>query len=268
MVSLGRAAQLATIALVVVACSDNTSDGGASVPGRPIGDLTSIDPQACVRGIGSNVTAQVESVPIVVHLPPCFDPSKSTRYPVVYLIHGASADASQWLDIGLAEGADALVADRTIAPTLWVMASFGDRHSDEIANSLIATILPWATTTFPTIDDAEHRAVGGISRGGSAAMRATIDHPDLFGAVAGHSPTLPLPPADTARGLVAARCRVWLDVGADDGLLAETEALGRELDERGLTINVNVSAGGHNRTYWRAHMRDYIRFYASRWTGS
>lgn len=258
---------LAMLAWTATSCSEpDAFDGGVPGATRSMGDLTSIDPQACARGIGSNVATRVRSIPVIVHLPACFDPADSTRFPVVYLIHGASTDATQWLDIGLAKDADALVAEGAIAPTIWVMASFGDRGSAEIEKSLVATIVPWSTTAFPTIDDTDHRAVGGISRGGAAAMRATIDHPHLFGAVAGHSPTLPFTVGETARGLVAARCRVWLDVGNRDGLRAATEALGRELDDRGLMVKVSVSVGGHDRNYWRAHMRDYLRFYAAGWT--
>lgn len=99
----------------------------------------------------------------------------STRYPVVYLIHSASADASQWFDIGIAGNTDTLVADGAIAPSLWVMASFGDRSTSEIARSLVASIVPWATKALPTIDDADHRAVGGISQAVAhqCALRST-----------------------------------------------------------------------------------------------
>lgn len=265
---VGRAwsAGLAIIAPASIACSaPETIRSRETDVTRPVVSSTSIDPQACAHGIGSDMSTVVDSIPVVVHLPSCFDPRASTRYPVVYLIHGASADASQWFDIGIAGNTDTLVADGAIAPSLWVMASFGDRSTSEIARSLVASIVPWATKALPTIDDADHRAVGGISRGGGASMRAAIDHPAMFGAVAGHSSTLPFSVSDTARGLVAARCHVWLDVGAQDGLRSGTEALGRELERLGLNVNVDVSAGGHDRKYWRVHLRDYIRFYAARW---
>ena len=45
-----------------------------------------------------------------MYLPACYDADPSRRYPVVYLLHGASADQTQWRDVGITAAADQLIA--------------------------------------------------------------------------------------------------------------------------------------------------------------
>jgi enterochelin esterase-like enzyme len=114
-------------------------------------------------------------------------------------------------------------------------------------------------------------AIGGISMGGYGALLLGVAA--HFCAVGAHSPALWLHAADTAPGafddaadfrrndLFARRLRygapVWIDVGAADPFRTAAVALAKRIHAR-----LHVWPGGHQTSYWRAHVRDYLRFYA------
>lgn len=219
-----------------------------------------IDP----AGTGRTITIRDRSGAIVVHLPMSYE-AGSTRYPVVYLVHGSNADGTQWLDVGAATQADRLAASGAIAPVILVMPNEGDRSSAQEAEDVVARIVPLIDGRFRTIADAAHRALGGISRGGGAALRVGATHPDIIGVIAGHSPTIPGDPTDLARALRPVGGRLWLDVGDSDGLRDPVTKLADALKADGTSVEFREFAGRHDRVYWRRHMAEYLEFYASRW---
>ena len=46
-----------------------------------------------------------------VYLPPCYDFDESTRYPVLYFLHGQSFNDDQWDRLGADEALDELIAE-------------------------------------------------------------------------------------------------------------------------------------------------------------
>ena len=121
-------------------------------------------------------------------------------------------------------------------------------------------------------------AIGGISMGGFGALDLARIAPGRFCAVGAHSPALWLSGGETpagafddaedfeqhdvlehaANGGRFGSGRVWLDVGEDDPFHAATVELGRRLGRR---AELHVWPGGHDGDYWRAHGRQYGRFY-------
>ena len=55
---------------------------------------------------------------------------------------------------------------------------------------------------------------------------------------------------------------MWLDVGIDDGLRAATTELATALTDLGAPPALQVPPGNHDRTYWRAHVQDYLAWCA------
>jgi len=201
---------------------------------------------------------------VLVHLPLCYD-ATSDRYPVVILIHGAGADETQWPDVGATTVADRLTKEGSIAPVILVMPGVGDSTSNDEAAFVADQVVPFVDGKFRTIPDAVHRAVGGISRGGGAALRAVSQHPELFSVVGGHSPATGGDTPAIIEGLRASSGRIWLDVGSEDSLVSTTTSLARLLAADGTDVMFEVSAGRHDRDYWRANVADYLTFYAARW---
>ena len=122
-----------------------------------------------------------------ITLPNDYFQSGTTRYPVLYLLHGgAGGSSAQWTTGGGA--AEALTDGRpliTVMPdggkvgwyTNWVDQSGGaqawrDFHVDQL--------IPWIDANLRTIASKSGRAIAGLSMGGFGAIRYAQDRPDLF----------------------------------------------------------------------------------------
>ncbi len=240
------------------AIDDATTTAPSGFPTR-----STVDPTACGYQEGRTGTQHVQGIDVTVHLPLCYDASQD-RYPVLILIHGAGADETQWVDVGVTTEVDQLELSREIGPVILVIPGI---RSDTLEAQAAAAIdlVPWIDRTYRTIADAAHRAIGGISRGGGTALVAGATRPDLFGVVGGHSPAISSTERVLVEGLAADSGRIWLDVGSDDSLSDSTTDLADALATAGIDAELQVNPGEHDRAYWRAHIADYLRFYAARW---
>lgn len=132
--------------------------------------------------------------------------------------------------------------------------------------------------------DPRRIAIGGISMGGFGAYDLARRAPGRFCAVGGHSPALWQSAGETAAGafddaedfgahelIAAARSDaapwrgrpLWLDSGAEDPFRPGIDAFAGALRDGGAEPRVRTWPGAHEGDYWRAHMRDYLRFYAA-----
>ena len=200
-----------------------------------------------------------------VYLPPCYDTERTRRYPVLYLLHGASEDDEYWLLLGLADAADATIASRAIEPMIIVMPDGGPSFSPAADGTsfdsyLVDDLVPQVDRRWRTTARRSGRAIGGISLGGGRALETAANHPGLFTAVGGHSATIPRT-ADLPGRIARGDLRAYLDVGAEDSLRSSDQALADELDQRGAAYEFHVSPGEHARAYWSAQLPDYLRFY-------
>jgi enterochelin esterase-like enzyme len=264
-----RAATVVLLALgtsVMSACSASHQAGGTavSVTSAPVTASVSVD---CA---GTGLVQQVEApfgAPgaqlASVYLPACYTRDADRRFPVVFLLHGAGADGSQWPAIGLATAADQLITSGAIPPMIVVMPDGGATMPDELAADLVARLVPWADHTYRTLADPADRAVGGISRGGRVALLAVAMHPGVFSGVGGHSPAVGAGDDAMAARLDAQSGPIRLDVGAKDALRPGVEHFASRILEAGGSADVVEAPGAHDRAYWRAHTTEYLRFYAS-----
>ena len=252
---------LAVVAVVLVAASCGRSAPGAvSLPAAPTGDC--IGKGVVERGVDAPF-GPTGSRAAAVYLPACYDANQQRRFPVVFLLHGAGTDASQWPAIGLATAADALISSGQIPPMIVVMPDGGPAMPDSLVRELVVGLVPWADRTFRTVADPADRAVGGISRGGRVALLAAAADPGLFAGVGGHSPAVGANDDAVAARLDMRAGPIRLDVGLHDGLRSGVEQFASRVRAAGGSMDLVEANGGHNRAYWRAHVVDYLRFYAS-----
>ena len=219
---------------------------------------------SCSSGVGADHLDDIGGVHVFIHLPACYAERPDIRYPVVYLLHGSNTDHTQWVDIGATRVLDDEARRGRVGEAIVVAPDLGARASSEIADLLTTTIVPSIDARYRTEPDGLHRTVAGISRGGGGALLAAADHPDEFGAVAGHSPAV----ADwstLAARLGSTNAEVWLDVGHDDGLRSKVIDLGQRLRSAGVHVDLSVPPGRHDRSYWRTQMPGYVGFWAGRW---
>ncbi|MEY2477717.1 MAG: hypothetical protein QOG87_3032 [Actinomycetota bacterium] len=122
-----------------------------------------------------------------ITLPANYAQSGTTRFPVLYLLHGgAGGNSAQWTTGGGA--VEAITANQpiiTVSPdggkvgwyTNWVNQSRGaqawrDFHVDQL--------IPWIDANLRTVASKNGRAIAGLSMGGFGAIRYAQDRPDLF----------------------------------------------------------------------------------------
>jgi S-formylglutathione hydrolase FrmB len=120
--------------------------------------------------------------------------SGSTRFPVLYLLHGgAGGNSAQWTTGG--GDVEGITNNRpliTVMPdggkvgwyTNWKSQTQGAQNwADFHLNQLI----PWIDANLRTIASKSGRAIAGLSMGGFGAVRYAQDRPDLFAFVASFS---------------------------------------------------------------------------------
>jgi len=221
-----------------------------------------------------------------VYLPPDYD-AAGRSYPVLYLLHGASGSAEEWPAYGVVDALDRAITAREVEPYLMVLpegewgywinhADNGERWGDYLTRDLVTHV----DTTYRTLRRPYRRAVGGLSMGGSGALVQAFNHPDVFGVVGAHSPSLrednevvpilgegaefaardPLSLARTAPGLDHAQ--IWLDAGEDDPWQPRVVELHETLTAQGIEHEVHLWPGEHDGDYWMTHIPDYLRFYS------
>ena len=234
--------------------------------------LTPVSTQACHEGYGRLEVSYLDSptlarrVTYSIYLPPCYDADKASVYPVLYLLHGANADHTQWPDLNVAPDADTLIVQHSIAPLVVVMPDGDYRPDEDYAAFVLLDLMSHVEQTTRVARNRQGRAIGGISLGGSLALTIALEHPDLFSAVGGHSPAVD---SALARRLAPtpmwSTLRVYLDVGQNDPLTQGVEAFAAALEAHDLKLTFHLYPGEHNRIYWRAHTTEYLAFYAAGW---
>ena len=218
------------------------------------------------RIVSTAVESRVYRTPIQVkvYVPSCYASRRETL-PVIYLLHGAHADETQWLDLHVQAAADALIASGQ-PPFLVVMP--GGAYSVDVNYMafILDDLIPHTERQFRVRPGRSGRAIGGLSLGGYWALRIAFRHPQQFTAVGGHSPVVglqqpngPYALAHTANALD--QLCIALDVGDADRLRHGTTRLADVLRERGLNVLLHIHSGAHTRAYWRSHTADYLRFY-------
>jgi len=250
---------LVAVVLVAASCG-RPAPGAVAVPVAPAGDC--VGKGVVERGVDAPFGPTGKRA-AAVYLPACYEADPYRRFPVVFLLHGAGTDASQWPAIGVATAADALVSSGQIPPMILVMPDGGPSMPDSLARDLVDGLVPWADRTFRTLGDPADRAVGGISRGGRVALLAAAADPGVFAGVGAHSPAVGARDDAVAARLDQRAGPIRFDVGARDSLRAGVEHFASQVRAAGGSADLVEAQGGHNRAYWRAHVVDYLRFYAT-----
>jgi S-formylglutathione hydrolase FrmB len=160
--------------------------------------------------------------------------------------------------------------------------------------------MPWIENRYRIDARRESRGIGGISMGGYGALRMAFLHPQLFGSVSAHSAALMerIPavsvgnspeagrlqilgnvfgsppdrlfwdrnnPLDIARTADLAGMKIYFDCGSQDdyGFEAGAQALHNLLVSRRITHEFHLYPGGHNGSYFAAHLPDSMRFHSA-----
>jgi len=214
---------------------------------------------------------------IRVYTPPCFDPNGTTKYPVLYMLHGQSSNDDQWDRLGLDEAADKLISAGTIAPLIIVMPQetkfLEDPQISKYGSALVDELLPWIEANYPTIPTRQTRAIGGLSRGAGWAMRLGLINPDIFGSIGGHSLaqfkgdyfSVPRWRKRTSDENLP---RIYLDIGLLDFVKDTARVFETRLSEYSYPHEWHLNTGSHTEDYWSEHVDEYLIWYNQAWDTS
>jgi enterochelin esterase-like enzyme len=215
----------------------------------------------------------LEELHFQVYLPPCYETEPDQRYPVIYLLHGLYFDEDQWLRLGVAEQMDRLVAGGEITPFIVILpreARFLPPQTTAFDNALIEELIPWVDNNYHTLAEKPYRAIGGLSRGASWAVRLGLEHYQLFDSIGAHS--LPLFESDGGRlpGWLSGIPQddlpsFYIDIGRGDPERTTAQDFADRLDQNNVPHTWYLFNGGHTEDYWSAHLEGYLRWYARDW---
>jgi len=176
-----------------------------------------------------------------VYTPPDYDMNLTAHYPVLYLQHGMGEDARGWATQGrVGFILDNLIAEGKARPMLVVMddggitpgrmggprGGPGGQFWDKFTQVLIGDIIPMIDETYRTIPDRQHRAMAGLSLGGTQTWEITQAHLDHFAYLGSFSAPFGFPEVP----------------GGFNGLLGDPAAFAKQVNV--LFVSVGSAEGG------------------------
>lgn len=137
------------------------------------------------------------------------------RYPTLYLLHGTSGGADDWVQQGEAEDITAGFPMIVVMPDGGYDSNGGGWWTDWVDQDTalgvanwetfhIEQLVPWVDAHLRTRARRSQRAIAGLSQGGFGAMSYASRHPDLFVSAASFSGAPDIAKAPQARTLGAA----------------------------------------------------------------
>jgi len=214
-----------------------------------------------------------------VYTPPGYDARGKQTYPVLYLLHGFSDDASGWTAMGRANIIlDNLIAQGKTKPMLVVMPlgygapeilrhGFGafqhtelrDRNFAKFSEALLREVLPRVESAYLASKDRNSRAIAGLSMGGSESLLTGLNNLDKFAWIGAFSsggipeefdkdfPKLDATANDKLKVL-------WIACGVDDRLIELNRKMRAWLDSKGIKKVEVETPGAHTWMVWRRNL--------------
>ena len=248
----------------------------------PTIDMTCDEPE--INGFRLSMDSKLlgGSIDYTIFLPSC-DPFPMKQFPVLYLFHGMVPGSevmndSQWYEMGIDETLETGMREGYLPPMIIVLPDGNDMQYEKddglFVRVFVDEFIPTIDNQFCTLNEQQYRAIGGLSRGGFWALSAAFQYPELFVRVGGHSPFLydgPDYPENNPFNLVDSGTgfdllEIAIDHGAEDFTAPNTADFIMKLNSRSLNPIYIVNAEGvHDESYWRAHLLEYLEFYAGGW---
>jgi enterochelin esterase-like enzyme len=228
-------------------------------------------------------------IPVIVYTPPFYDSpkNKDKKYPVMYLISGTTDTEEVYFKVGkmnlildnlIAEGkakemilvlpygnATLLKTEREPQRQGGGMGGFGGMGGGfggmgggyNFNQDFVEVLMPFVESNYRTINDADHRGIGGFSRGGNQGLAIGLSNLDKFTYLCSYSSFTQVRDSQF-EDYEAFNKKVhlfWSGIGTDDFLYGNSKDLMQMLDKHNIK-NVKVFTHdkfGHtwmNARYW------------------
>jgi enterochelin esterase-like enzyme len=217
-----------------------------------------------------------------VYTPPGYDPKANTTYPVLYLLHGFSDDASGWTAVGHANVIfDNLIAQAKIKPMIVVMplgygtmemirlgwGAWGhtdvrDKNFTNFRAALLTEVMPRAESEYRISNDRNSHAIAGLSMGGSESLLTGLNNLDKFAWIGAFS-SGGIPeefekdfPALDAKANSQIRL-LWIACGTEDHLIEVNRKFREWLKTKGVQHTDIETPGMHTWMVWRRNLTEF-----------
>lgn len=188
----------------------------------------------------------------VVYLPPSYYKDKAKRYPVFYLISGTTDTEEVYYKVGRVNHIlDNLLAEGK-AKEMIVVLSYGNPNklmpqmpangmpvtgvgNDIFSNDIVNDLMPYIESHYRTINDSDHRAIGGFSRGGNQGLSVGLHNLDKFSYLCSYSSFTSTDIPNVYKKATNKKLHLfWLGVGTDDFLYGNSRDYMEFLDKKGI----------------------------------
>jgi len=217
-----------------------------------------------------------------VYTPPGYDPHDKKTYPVLYLLHGYSDDASGWSAVGRANVIlDNLIATGKARPMLIVMPlgygepkilepnsgafrdrSITDRNFDKFREALLSEVIPRVESEYRVNKDRTARAIAGLSMGGSESLLTGLNTLDKFSWIGAFSSGGFTPEFDKEFPSLDAKSNqqiklLWIACGTEDRLIDVNRNFRKWLASKSIAHTDVETPGMHTWMVWRRNLTDF-----------
>jgi enterochelin esterase-like enzyme len=217
-----------------------------------------------------------------VYTPPGYDPTAKTTYPVLYLLHGFSDDASGWTSVGRANVIlDNLIAQKKAKPMIvvmplgygtmemirlgwnsWSHTDVRDRNFARFREALLTEVMPKVESEYQVTKDRNSRAIAGLSMGGSESLLTGLNHLDRFAWIGAFSSGgIPEDFEKDFPGLDAKANQqirlLWIACGTEDRLITLNRNLREWLKTKDVQHTDIETPGMHTWMVWRRNLTEF-----------
>jgi enterochelin esterase-like enzyme len=219
-----------------------------------------------------------------VYTPPGYDPTGSTKYPVLYLLHGYSDEASAWTAVGRAQFIlDNLIAQGKAKPMLVVMPlgygapeivartgpglgdrTLRDRNYQNFRKALLTEVVPLVEKSYLVLRDRASRAITGLSMGGAESLLTGLNALDEFAWVGAFSSGGFAENFDGMFPVLSSGANtklhlLWISCGTADHLIDVNRKLAGWLDSIGVQFTKIETPGSHTWMVWRRNLASFVQ---------
>jgi S-formylglutathione hydrolase FrmB len=187
-------ASLATLVLTTVLMSSpaaSAEEQSPGVGGIRIRSVRQVDPRLFEYQLSTPALAKPTGLRVL--LPEGYAANPGRRYPVLYLLHGASDNFRFWTDHGDADRTTAHAPAIIVMPdggqggwySNWFNGGVGGPPEWETYH--LNQLVPWVDAHFRTQPGGGNRSIAGLSMGGFGALSYAARHPGMFASAAAFS---------------------------------------------------------------------------------
>jgi len=214
-----------------------------------------------------------------VYTPPGYDPTAKQLYPVLYLLHGFSDDASGWTAVGRANMIlDNLIAQGKAKPMIVVMplgygapeivtrgftafrdTGLRDRNMGRFRDALLTEVIPQVEKTYRALADRNSRAIAGLSMGGAESLYTGLNALDHFAWIGSFSAgglgddlNAQFPGLDSKAN--SQLHLLWIACGTEDRLIEPNRKFREWLTSKGIQHTDIETPGMHTWMVWRRNL--------------